>query len=132
VQNTVEPSVEQDSQHYKLKHLLSVPPASSTSSCSHSDEKLSLRALSPPPTPSMQEIERIQVGFLIAMPRPPPLPSFRKGASASTLSIPRDTDTESFWSLAESKWSNHLAEGELPELTVGVSTLHIPVERSRP
>lgn len=92
----------------------------------------------------------VQVGFLIAMPRPPSSsPSaFRRrlnGASVSNLnlSVPSsssnlscaeryegDSFCSSSSSLAvESKWSDWLVQGELPELGVGISTIPVLVDR---
>ncbi|PVF92935.1 hypothetical protein CPB86DRAFT_790664 [Serendipita vermifera] len=87
------------------------------------------------PTTANSNVDRVQVEFLIAMPRPPSLRRPRFGNQSTTsFGCPSiTTESESAFGGgdarsigADSSWS-YLPEGELPELVVGVSTVHVPL-----
>jgi hypothetical protein len=138
-----EPDSERISKPHLL-HLLSTSHAKSASSCTEEASTAPSPAL---PTP---ELEQVQVGFFIAMPRPRPRPRprpkprtglpLRSAKSSSTLKAgagagagydkedPYAYAYDAEWPATDSRWADFLFEGELPELTVGVSTISIPAQ----
>ncbi|KAG8809920.1 hypothetical protein FRC17_003172 [Serendipita sp. 399] len=117
-----------------LRHMLSFHRVESTSSCMEEDEKAEATP-ERPSSPPLYEIQRLRAGFLIAMPRPPPVPSSLRSRSTSNISVSassRESDNDD-WSLSDSKLNDsYLWDGELPELSVGISTICIPIPRSSP
>ncbi|KAG8801503.1 hypothetical protein FRB91_004123 [Serendipita sp. 411] len=109
-----------------LRHMLSFPRLESASSCVDEDEKLPER----PDTPPLYEIQHLRAGFLIAMPRPPPIPSSLRSRSTGNLSVftpSRESDSDD-WSVADSRLKDsYLWDGELPELSLGISTVCVPI-----
>lgn len=124
--------------------LFSFGQAPSSSSCAenekyvaHSDNGHSSHTPASPsittPISPKPEVEQLRIGFLIAMPNQ----RTRLGSGPSSLSLPasvsketlgRNFDTTDGDSFAHSRWTDHLCEGELPELSVGISTVYAPVE----
>jgi len=85
------------------------------------------------PIPPKPEVEQLQLGFLIAMPRQRTGPSTGSSyschlASTSKEALNRNIPSMDEWSLTDSRWTDHLGQGELPELNVGVSTVHVMVD----
>lgn len=107
--------------------------ADRTALSSHSttslDEKLA--STDEPQRPQIHDIQLLNAGFLIAMPMPRPntAASLRLRSSPSSVSLSHSSSEGSCESdaisLAESRWTDHLCHGELPELTLGISTISV-------
>jgi hypothetical protein len=113
--------------------------APSSSSCGAENEKSAINSdnghsTHTPASPSITtpispkpEVEQLCIGFLIAMPRQ----RTRLGGGPSSSCLPASVSKETLsdgYSFAYSQWTDHLCEGELPELSVGISTVYVPVD----
>jgi len=80
--------------------------------------------------PPQVEVEQLCVGFLIAMPQQRPRTGLGNGSYSNlSASTSRETISDKWtdeYSPTDSRWD--LRGGQLPELSVGISTVYVPIE----